>query len=448
MYCKSVKMKKKIQKRVNESSIFASFERPRVTALLGARRVGKTTLLISYMSQHPDKKWVFLNMDKRDQRLRVENEELELMVEECVLQQIGKGEKIWIAIDEAQKCPALFDQVKSIYDKNIDQNTIKFILTGSGHLNLHQLAAESLAGRVELMHLREFNLREMAEVLYSDVSIPNRSVFDLLIEPFSEARLREIWEDRRPFQKILSETLPAHLRWGGLPEVLEEQTINEKQRYLANYLQTYLENDVRAIESISDLSLYQQLMKACAEQTGSLRDDQKLLSALGCSRNTLIKYRGYLMATMQYKEVFPYVNSTAKRLVKSPKGYLINNGLVSYLTGIHDYSVLNSTGLLGHRFKNWLLNELLTWTDSIVENHKISFWRTSGGTEVDFVVSIGANLLPIEVTFSSQILPKKTRHLREFMEREPESKWGIYLYNGSFHINHDHHVIYLPTWMI
>ena len=63
------------------------------------------------------------------------------------------------------------------------------------------------------MHLREFNLREMAEVLYSDVSIPNRSVFDLLIEPFSEARLREIWEDRRPFQKILSETLPAHLRW-------------------------------------------------------------------------------------------------------------------------------------------------------------------------------------------------------------------------------------------
>ena len=441
-------MKKKIQKRMNESLIQASFERSRVTALLGARRVGKTTLLMSYMSKHPDRKWVFFNMDKRDERLRIENEELGLMIEESALQRIGRGEKIWVAIDEAQKCPALFDQVKAIYDGNKDRDTIKFILTGSGHLNLHQLAAESLAGRVELMHLREFNLKEMTELMYSDVSIPNGSFFGLVIKSFDEAKLQEFSEERRPFQKILLSTLQTHLIWGGLPEVLEEQTPSERQRYLANYLQTYLENDVRAIESISDLGLYQQLMKACAEQTGSLRDDQRLLSALGCSRNTLNKYRGYLMATMQYKEVFPYINSTVKRLVKSPKGYLINNGLVSYLTGIQDYSVLTTSGLLGHRFENWLLNELLTWTDSIVENYSIYFWRTSGGAEVDFVVSIGAEILPIEVTFSTQILPNKTRHLREFLEREPKSKWGIYLYNGTFKIDRGQHIIYLPTWMI
>ena len=441
-------MKKKVQKRVNESLIRASFERPRVTTLLGARRVGKTTLLRSYMSENPDRKWVFFNMDKRDQRLRVEKEELELMIEENALQRIGKGKKIWVAIDEAQKCPALFDQVKAIYDENKDQKRIKFILTGSGHLNLHQLAAESLAGRVELMHLREFNLKEMTKLLCPDVSLPTDSVFDFFIKPFEEAKLKEIWEERRPFQKILTEVLPIHLVWGGLPEVLEEQTSKDRQRYLANYLQTYLENDVRAIESISDLSLYQQLMKACAEQTGSLRDDQKLLNALGCSRNTLVKYRGYLTATMQYKEVFPYIDSTVKRLIKSPKGYLINNGLVSYLTGIYDYSVLNTTGLLGHRFENWLLNELLTWTDSVVENHAIYFWRTGGGAEVDFIVSIGAEVLPIEVTFSSQILPKKTRHLREFMEREPKSKWGIYFYNGAFKIDSGQRIIYLPTRMI
>ncbi|NGX50782.1 MAG: hypothetical protein K1060chlam2_00633 [Chlamydiae bacterium] len=441
-------MKKKIQKRVNEPLIQASFERPRVTALLGARRVGKTTLLRSYMSQHPNRKWVFFNMDKRDQRLRVENEELEQMIEEGALQRIGKGEKIWVAIDEAQKCPALFDQVKAIYDENKDQGTIKFILTGSGHLNLHQLAAESLAGRVELMNLREFNLIEMTELLYSEVTIPTDSVFDMLVKPFDETELKRIYENRRPFQKILNETLSTHLIWGGLPEVLEEQNPHERQRYLANYLQTYLENDVRAIESISDLDLYQHLMKACAEQTGSLRDDQRLLNALHCSRNTLIKYRGYLVATMQYKEVFPYINSTVKRLVKSPKGYLINNGLVSYLTGIQDYALLNTTGLLGHRFENWLLNELLTWTDSIVENHAIYFWRTSGGTEVDFIVTIGAQILPIEVTFSQQILPKKIRHLREFMEREPKSKWGIYLYNGPLKIEYNQQIICLPTWMI
>lgn len=441
-------MKKKIQKRVNEVLIQASFKRPRVTALLGARRVGKTTLLKSYMSERSDRKWVFFNMDKRDQRLRIENEELEVMIEESALQRIGVGEKIWVAIDEAQKCPLLFDQVKAIYDAYKDQDRIKFILTGSGHLNLHQLAAESLAGRVELLYLREFNLKEMAKLFYPDVRIPSGSVFDLLITPFEETKLKEVWENLRPFQKILTETLSTHLIWGGLPEVLEESSLNERKRYLANYLQTYLENDVRSIETISDIGLYQQLMKVCAEQTGSLRDDQRLLKTLNCSRNTLVKYRGYLMATMQYKEVFPYINSTLKRLVKSPKGYLINNGLVSYLTGIQDYVVLNTTGLIGHRFENWLLNELMIWTDSIIENHDIYFWRTSGGAEVDFIVSIGDQILPIEVTFSTQVLPKKIRHLREFMKQTPKSKWGVYLYNGAFKVDQHEHIICLPAWMI
>ncbi|MBF5059552.1 ATP-binding protein [Candidatus Neptunochlamydia vexilliferae] len=369
-------MGKTIKKRVNEAEIKASFERPRVTALLGARRVGKSTLLRGYMAEHPDRKWVFFNMDRRDERLRIADQKLEQMIEEKALQRIGKGAKIWVAVDEAQKCPELFEQVKAIYDEYKDADRIKFILTGSGHLNLHQLGAESLAGRVELMHLREFNLKEMASLLHPEALLPSDSVFNYL---FDEAKLQEFAEKRRPFAKILTEMLPIHMVWGGLPEVLEEETPKEKLRYLANYLQTYLENDVRAIESISDLSLYQKLMKACAEQTGSLRDDQRLINALHCARNTLIKYRGYLVATMQYQEIFPYINSTLKRIVKSPKGYLINNGLVSYLTGVGDYEVLNSTGLLGHRFENWVLNELLTWTDSLIESHEIYFWRTSGG---------------------------------------------------------------------
>jgi len=298
-------MKRKILKRVNQQDILASFERSRVTALLGARRVGKTTLLKSYMSAYPDRVWVFLNMDHRDQRQRIDNNELKLMIEETVLSQIGSGSKIWVAIDEAQKCPALFDQVKSIYDEYKDQAAIKFILTGSGHLNLHQLASESLAGRVELEHLREFNLKEMTELLQPDLIIPTSSVFNLLLEPIDETKLKNIWETRRPFNKVLQNTLSTHLVWGGLPEVLQEDNVQDRLRYLANYLQTYLENDVRSIPSISDLNLYQHLMRACAEQTGSVRDDLKLITALGCARNTLVKYRGFLAVTMQYYEIYP-----------------------------------------------------------------------------------------------------------------------------------------------
>ena len=151
---------------------------------------------------------------------------------------------------------------------------------------------------------------------------------------------------------------------------------------------------------------------------------------------------------MQYKEIYPYINSTIKRVVKSPKGYLINNGIISYLTGIYDLSILTQTGLIGHRFENWLLNELLVWTDAQVEHDTIYFWRTTGGSEVDFVVSIGAQIIPIEVTYSTHALPKKARHLKEFIEREPKAKWGIYVYNGNFQIDHSHKIIYLPAWMI
>jgi predicted AAA+ superfamily ATPase len=288
----------------------------------------------------------------------------------------------------------------------------------------------------------------MAKLLNPTAPVPSDSIFDLLLTSFDEKQFQIFSEKRRPFQKLLIETLESHLIWGGLPEVLQEKTSHDKLCYLANYLQTYLENDVRAIETISDLSLYQNLMKACAEQVGSIRDIQKFIDALGCSRNTLAKYQGYLSATMQYLELYPYINSTFKRLVKSPKGYLLNNGLISYLTGVRDLSILNSTGLLGHRFENWVLNELLTWTDSLIENHSISFWRTSGGSEVDFILSVGIQVFPIEVTYSSQFPPKKGRHLREFLEYEPKAKWGLYLYNGAFKVESSQRIICLPIWMI
>ena len=95
-----------------------------------------------------------------------------------------------------------------------------------------------------------------------------------------------------------------------------------------------------------------------------------------------------MLATLQYTEIYPYIESSLKRLTKSPKGYLINNGLISYLTGIHDYSLLTTTGMVGHRFENWFLNEVKTWLDAQVERHEAYFWRTAAGAEVDFVITL------------------------------------------------------------
>lgn len=439
---------KKYVVRANEVSLFESFERPFISALLGPRRVGKTTLLEYYMGLHPEKKWVNLNMDVLSQRNRVAAEELELMIEQEALQKIGGPKKLWVFIDEAQKCPQLFDQIKVIYDAHKGRDSIKFLLTGSAHLNLHKLTAESLAGRVELLSLREFNLREMTLLINQDVSLPQQNVFDIIFNTKDVSSLKEISLQMQPFQSLLQISLQKNLIWGGLPEVIEAQTESLRLKYLGDYLQTYLEKDIRAIDSIGDLHVYQSLMKICAEVTGSVRDDTKIIDALHCSRNTLSKYRDFLLATLQYTDIYPYIKSSIKRLVKSPKGYLINNGLVSYLTGLHDLALLRSTGLIGHRFENWFLNEVQTWLDTQSENRNIYFWRTAAGAEVDFIVTLGRQIVPFEITYAPQIDSKKFNNLKDFMTACPEASIGVLCYMGPLSFDQENRILFLPAWMV
>jgi uncharacterized protein len=434
--------------RANETLIFESFERPFVSALLGPRRVGKTTLINHYIQMHSDRVWVLLNMDNLSQRTSVAREELEMMIERAAFQKIGGGKKIWVFIDEAQKSPELFDQIKILYDTHKGTDQIKFVLTGSAHLNLHNLSAESLAGRVELLTLREFNLWEMAQLQNPQLVLPDDALFNLIFLSQDIESLNSRYRELRPYETVFSKSLSNHLIWGGLPETIEEPSEQLRLKYLGDYLQTYLEKDVRAIRTISDLQLYQNLMKVCAELTGSLQDDTKMMEALHCSRNTLIKYRQYLLATLQYMELFPFIRSSLKRLVKSPKGYIINNGLVSYLTGLHEFEILRTSGAIGHRFETWFLNEMLTWLDAQQVRTQIGFFRTSGGAEIDFIVEVGKTFIPFEVTYSATIDVKKRRNLEAFMKEYPSVPVGVFCYTGPFSYDSRTRILYIPAWML
>lgn len=434
------------QQRLNYPVLAKSIERGYVTTILGPRRVGKSYFVKNYIRQYPHRKWIFLNMDNLAERNRVKNLQLPAMIIEAAKQHIGVGEKIWVVIDEAQKCPELFEQIKIIYDEYKDQDKIKFIITGSAVLSLHQLSAESLAGRIELHHLQEFNLRE--SVLLHENKIPINSLFDLLNDELHETQLIDYLHHLLPFRKVLEQMLTEQLLWGGFPELLMTTTVSEKLTYLNNYLQTYLEKDVRAIETITDLNLYRNLLDILAEQAGSIRDEQRITSALGCTRDTLKKYRGYVEATLLYIDVYPYIGTTLKRLVKSPKGYLLNNGLVALLTGILDLNVLLKTGLIGHRLENWFLNELNTWIARTPLPQQINYWRTSTGIEVDFVVIKKPHVFPFEITYSTEIQAKKVRNLQAFLQNEPKASWGYYLYRGDFAIDHDKKILFLPCWAV
>jgi hypothetical protein len=432
--------------RINQAAINNSLLGPFITAILGQRRVGKTFFIKHYAEQFPDYCWVFLNMDDMQQKKRIENGQLSTLIAEHAKQNIGSGKKIWIAIDEAQKCPELFDQIKMLYDFYKDQDKIKFILTGSALLSLHKFTAESLAGRIELHFMQEFTLREIA--YFYEPTIPMDSAFDLLHAADAPSLLEELIYNLTPFKPALEKALQQQLVWGGFPELLGLVTEESKIVYLNNYLQTYLEKDVRAITTITDLNLYRNIMDIVAEQTGSLRDDKRITDSLGCTRDTLKKYRGYLEATLFYQDIYPFINSTLKRLVKSPKTYLLSNGLISILTGLTDIILLEKTGMIGHRLESWFLNELNTWGARMPSRHTIDYWRTSSGREVDFILTKKPYIFPFEITYQTQIDQNKVKNLKLFLQEEPKASWGYYIYRGDFKISHEDKIIFLPFWMI
>jgi predicted AAA+ superfamily ATPase len=444
--------------RANESFLTASIERNAVTTILGSRRVGKTYFLSEYQKAYSDRLWILFNMDILRERERVEAQELNSMIIEKAGQHIGEGEKIWVVIDEAQKCPTLFEQIKVLYDQYKDQSAIKFILTGSAMLSLHQQSAESLAGRIELIHMHEFTLHEAVRL--KNPKFQKTSVLDALknldpsqsnpsagYESFFDD-LKKIVRSFEPFKSVLEETLQEYLVFGGFPEVLSMKNDDEKNIYLDQYLQTYLEKDIRAIENITNLPLYRNLLNVLAEQTGSTRDESKMISALGCTRDTLKKYRALVEATFLYQEVYPLIGKTLRRLVKSPKGYLLNNGLVSVLTGIMDLALLEKTGWIGHRLENAFLNELRVWLARQVGRSEICFWQTTSQAEVDFVVVKKPYLYPFEVTYQTEINRAKVRNLKAFLDDEPEASFGFYIYRGEFQIDRENRIIFLPYWAI
>ena len=200
-----------IAKRINADILIESLEHHFITAILGARRVGKSTWLQWIMAQHPERQWIVLNMDILSQRDKITASGLHNEIEKKALQKIGTGEKLWVVIDEAQKCPELFEQVKVIYDSFKDTNTIKFVLTGSASLDLHNLSAESLAGRVELLHMREFSIKEAAMYQHSLKSTGDSVLEAIVNEPDSVA---DIIEQASPYQDILQQALDFQLIFG------------------------------------------------------------------------------------------------------------------------------------------------------------------------------------------------------------------------------------------
>ena len=336
------KLKKKIQGAAKSYPVIA---------LTGPRQSGKTTLVKEIFG----KKYKYVNLED------IDNREYALSDPRRFLEEYRGG----VIIDEAQNAPDLFSYIQVIVDEN--NRPGEFILTGSQNFLLYEKISQSLAGRVAIFSLLPLSLHELKKTKYILPSLEH-----MLFRGF--------------YPRIYAN---AH----------------EPSEWYANYLRTYIERDVRLIKNIQDLRTFQRFIKMCAARAGQLLDLTSLGNDCGVSHQTAKAWITILEASYIIFLLSPHFNNYNKRLVKSPKLYFTDTGLLCHLLNIESPNQLKTHYLRGGIFESFVIGEFLKNRMNQNKEPNIFFWRDRLGNEVDCIVENQRGLIPIEIKSAKTINP-------------------------------------------
>lgn len=345
-------IKRTLSKRLREAA--ATFP---VVTVTGPRQSGKTTLVRAEFRDY-----AYVSLELPDQR------SFALEDPRGFLSQF-RGP---VVLDEAQRAPELFSYIQSAVDER-DQPG-QFILTGSHNFLLLQGISQSLAGRCAVLHLLPFSLSELAA----------RAA--LSIDKLGS----ELPRRAKPPQQGLMKTLFT----GFYPRIHDKKL--QPRDWLANYYQTYLERDVRSVVNVGDLEAFGRFVQLCAGRTGQLVNLSGLAADCGVTHTTAKRWLSVLEASFVVLLLRPHYRNYGKRLIKSPKLYFLDSGLLCYLLRIQSADDLHSHAARGAIFETLVLSELHKNFVHRGERPEIYFWRDAAGHEVDFMIEAGREQIMVE----------------------------------------------------
>ncbi len=313
-----------------------------IIAITGPRQSGKTTLARALFADRP---YVSLE-DPAERAFALEDPK-------GFLARFAQG----AVFDEAQRWPDLFSWLQGMVDA--ERVPGRFVLTGSQQFGLLAGISQSLAGRVGLADLLPLSIGELAA------------------RPQPLPGLDEL---------ILDGGYPAIHAHGIAPG-----------DWMAAYVATYLERDVRQIVNIQDLAAFQRFVRLCAGRTGQLLNMSALGGEAGVAHGTARAWLAVLEASYLVHVLAPYHRNFGKRLVKTPKLYFIDVGLAAWLLGIRDPATLALHPLRGALFETLIVSEVLKHRRNLAIPADIYFWRDNNGLEADLLIENGAELQPVEI---------------------------------------------------
>lgn len=323
-----------------------------------------------------------------------------------------------VIIDEIQRAPEIFLPLK----KNVDDTKRfgYFVLTGSANVLSLPRLGDSLAGRMEIHTLWPLSYGEMHGVKEDFVSFL-----------FGE-NLKLPGDEVQPSNLSLSDTVELMCR-GGYPESVRRETEKRRQRWFSSYITMVLEKDVRDLSNIEGLSELPNLMQLMANRVGTLLNTSEVSRSLRLPNTTLKRYLSLLENLFLLVIIPPWAKNATKRLVKSPKIYLNDTGLLLHLTGHDNSRLLEDKNFLGHVFENFIVLELLkqmTWSEKLC---RMYHYRTHSGQEVDVVIEAqDSQIVAIEIKLANTVTSKDFSGIIA-LEEETGSRFhrGIVLYLGQ-----------------
>jgi uncharacterized protein len=311
--------------------------------------------------------------------------------------------KGFVFIDEIQRRENAGVFLKGVYDLNLPY---KFIISGSGSLDLKEKIHESLAGRKRIFELGTVSFEEFVDFK-------------------TEYKYSQKMEDFFAVEKEKSlSLLREYLNFGGYPRVVLEQKLSEKMRIINEIFRSYVEKDIAYFLGVNRTDAFSLLVKLLASQTGQIIKYSKLSEESGISSATLKNYLWYAEKTFSIRIITPYFKNKHKEITKSPVAYFYDIGLRNFSLGL--FGNLSQPDEMGFVFQNFVANCLLE--KNINTARSLHFWRTLDKAEVDFVQSEGESVFPIEVKYSRLKNPSIARSLRNFIsEYSPKVAWVVNL---------------------
>lgn len=380
-----------------------------VLLISGARQVGKSTLALHLDIEN------YITLDDINIYEMAKNDPKAFI----------KNLKKPVIIDEAQRLPQLMITIKEYIDK--ERINGQFVLTGSASLQGFKDISDSLAGRIGIVELYPLSLKEKSQA--------QENIIDMFLSPLDEYILK----------KYDNSTFVDRVIDGGYPEILKIDSQKAKYLWFSSYIRTYIESDARELANIRNIDKFINMYKLCMIRSGNMFNKNELQKEAGLDNRTFDSYFAVMEHTYQIKKLQPFFKNQLKRLIKTPKIYATDTGVLTHLLQITTKEQFEQSHYKGDIIETFIYSELLKANTSALNKAGLFYYRTSDKKEIDFILEFGEKVIAIEIKSSTSVSKHDFKHIYH-LQKELATTFdkGIVLYRGEDFLKLDEKMYAVP----